>query len=88
MKEYKLVVNQDADNKITWLPRYNVPGELDSLPQPSTLPGAVIECGKWDSEEEAACKSDVFPCLFNVKEGKVNFIAFIGYKLIMLCLTD
>ncbi|CAH3139988.1 unnamed protein product [Pocillopora meandrina] len=73
VKEYKLVVNQDADYKTTWLPRYNVPGELDSLPQPSTLPGAVIECGKWDSEEEAACKSDVFPCLFNVKEDPCEY---------------
>lgn len=81
MKEYKLVVNQDAVYKTTWHPRYVVPGELETMPQPSTLPGAVVECGKWYSSVEAACKTDEFPCLFNIKEGKLYFL------LIATCTT-
>lgn len=71
MEQYKLVVNQDAVYKATWYPRYEVPGELETMHQPSTLPGAVIKCGKWDSSIEAACNSDVFPCLFDIEEGKI-----------------
>ena len=43
VEEYKLVVNQDAVFKTTWHPRYEVPGELETMPQPSTLPGAVLK---------------------------------------------
>ena len=62
-------MNQDGFYKSTWYPRYEVPGELDTMPQSCTLPGAVIQCGKWDSSIEAACNSDVFPCLFDIEEG-------------------
>ena len=55
--------------KTTWHSRYEVTGELDSIPQPSTIPGAVIECGEWKRSETAACDTGVFPCLFNVEQG-------------------
>ena len=69
--DYKLIINQDDVYKTTWLPRYDVEGELDTLPQPSTLPGAVIKCGKWHKSERTACiNTDKLPCLFNIKKGK------------------
>lgn len=68
--DYKLIINQDAVFKTTWHPRYDVTGELDTLPQPSTLPGAVIKCGKWYKSKKAACNTDDFPCLFNIRKGK------------------
>jgi len=62
-------VNQDGFYKSTWYPRYEVPGELETMPQSCPLPGAVIQCGKWESSIEATCNSDVFPCLFDIEEG-------------------
>ena len=67
---YKLIINQDAVFKTTWYPRYDVMGELNTLRQPSTVPGAVIDCGKWSESEEAVCNTDDFPCLFNIKKGQ------------------
>ena len=69
VERYKLVLNQDGFYKSTWYPRYEVPGELDTSPQPCTLPGAVIQCGEWNSSIESACNSAVFPCLFDIEEG-------------------
>ena len=69
VNQYKLIINQDAVFKTTWHPRYEVDGELDTMNQPSTLPGAVIKCGKWHRSKMAACDTNVFPCLFNIEEG-------------------
>ena len=55
--------------KTAWYPRYEVPGELETMPQPSIIPGAVIECGEWKRSKKAACDTDVFPCLFNIEQG-------------------
>ncbi|XP_020614263.1 arylsulfatase I-like, partial [Orbicella faveolata] len=73
VERYKLVVNQDGFYKSTWYPRYEVPGELDTMPQPRTLPGAVIQCGEWNSSIETACNSDVFPCLFDIEEDPCEY---------------
>ncbi|XP_020614372.1 AP2/ERF domain-containing protein PFD0985w-like [Orbicella faveolata] len=70
---YKLIINQDAVYKTTWHPRYDVEGELDTLPQPSTLPGAVINCGKWSKRKETVCNTDDFPCLFNIKKDPCEY---------------
>ena len=83
MKQYKLIINQDAVFKTTWHPRYSFTEELDGDQQPSTLPGAVIKCGKWDKSEAASCDTDIFPCLFNIEEGTsiFDFVRVLSYKL-------
>ena len=75
MKQYKLIINQDAVFKTTWHGRYSIAEELDDDQQPSTLPGAVIKCGKWDKSEMASCDTDIFPCLFNIEKGTLTFEA-------------
>ncbi|PFX15298.1 Arylsulfatase J [Stylophora pistillata] len=71
--DYKLIINQDAVFNTTWHPRYEVKGGLDSLPQPSTLPGAVIKCGKRPKSKKAACDTNEFPCLFNVRKDPCEY---------------
>ena len=80
VKQYKLIINQDAVFKTTWHPRYEVTGELDTLPQPSTLHGAVLKCGKWKRSSKAACDTNKFPCLFNIEKGAICsvFICLTG----------
>jgi len=73
VNQYKLIINQDAVFKTTWHPRYEVDGELDTMNQPSTLPGAVIKCGKWHRSKMAACDTNVFPCLFNIEEDPCEY---------------
>lgn len=65
VNQYKLVVKQDVVFKTTWHPRYEVTGELPH--QPSTLPGAIIDCG---INQKTDCNSDVSPCLFDISKGK------------------
>lgn len=77
VNQYKLIINQDAVFETTWFSRYEVTGELDTMPQPPTLPGAVIECGKWKTSKKAECDTNAFPCLFNIEKGTVSFTSAI-----------
>ena len=69
VNQYKLVVKQDAVFKTTWYPRYEVTGEFPH--QLSTLPGAIIDCGK---NKKTECNSDVSPCLFDISKGKEKIV--------------
>ena len=77
VKQYKLVVNQDAVFSTTWHPRYEVSGELKSAHQPQTLPGAIVDCGFRDVNQKSNCNTSAFPCLFDISKGKCNLFAFI-----------
>ena len=70
VKQYKLIINQDQVYRTTWYPRYNVTGSEEDLPQPETLPGAIVECGKWHKDKEAECDTEKFPCLFDISTGE------------------
>ena len=71
VNQYKLIINQDEVFETTWHPRYEVTGELDTMPQPSTLRGAIIKCGEWKKSSKAACDTNEFPCLFNIEQGTI-----------------
>ncbi|XP_048584832.1 arylsulfatase B isoform X2 [Nematostella vectensis] len=73
VKNYKLIFNQDAVHKTEWFPRYEQTSEpkMDDLSE--RLPGAVIECGKWNHKTGKECVTDEFPCLFDLDSDPCEY---------------
>lgn len=65
--KYKLVMGMDdtyTDEK--WHPRY--PGK--ELDKPQVLPGAEIDCGKWEKSGKKCDCSNGTVCLFDMEKGE------------------
>lgn len=72
VNNYKLIVNQDAVYKQTWHPKYDEQGQQrDEKNKVKTLPGAVVDCGQWNTTTGNTCDTSEFPCLFDISNGKI-----------------
>ena len=68
---YKLVVGMDDTYDDKWHPRYKGK-DLDSMEQPSVLPGAIIDCGVKKDNNTMCNSKNGSACLFDMEHGKLH----------------